>query len=67
MVPFSGGDGGGLVGTLTGSGGSLLGVVGLDLIRVTVEEEIGEDGPLLAAVDGSSETEHFSAEEVPNL
>lgn len=45
--------------------GGLLGVVGLDLIRVSVEEQVGEDGPSLS-VDGSSETEDLSAEEVPD-
>jgi hypothetical protein len=46
--------------------GGLFGVVGLDLIRVSVEEQVGEDGPSLS-VDGSSETEDLSAEEVPDL
>lgn len=46
--------------------GGLLGVVGLDLIRVSVEEQVGEDGPSLS-VDGSSETEDLSAEQVPDL
>ena len=53
-------------GVSSNESGGLLGVVGLDLIRVSVEEQVGEDGPSLS-VDGSSETEDLSAEEVPDL
>jgi len=52
-------------GVSSNESGGLLGVVGLDLIRVSVEEQVGEDGPSLS-VDGSSETEDLSAEEVPD-
>lgn len=46
-------------------GSGLLGVVGLDLIGVSVEEEIGENRPV-ASVDGASKTEDLSAEQVPD-
>ena len=53
-------------GVSSNESGGLLGVVGLDLIRVSVEEQVGEDGPSLS-VDSSSETKDLSAEEVPDL
>lgn len=59
------------VGTLlSGSGSSLLGGLTLNLLGVTVEEEVGEDVPTgrtgRASRNGASETEDFSAEEVPH-
>lgn len=55
---------------LSGSGSSLLGGLTLNLLGVTVEEEVGEDVPARrtgrASGNGASETEDFSAEEVPH-
>jgi len=67
-VPLSGN--GTLDGTLNGGvasngSGGLLGGLGLDLVWVSVEEQVREDGPRLTA-DGSSETEDLSAEQVPD-
>lgn len=70
-IPFT------ILGTLNGLSTSTVGSRGsssllsgftFDLLRVSVEEEIGEDGPAVGlTTDGSSETEDFSAEEVPDL
>jgi hypothetical protein len=59
---------GGLCGYLGRSGGGgLLGGLTLDLLRVTVEEEVGEDGPCLGSGEGSTQTENLTAEKVPDL
>lgn len=51
------------------SSGGLLGSLTLDLLRVTVEEQIRDDFPSGrsggSSGDGASESEDFSAEEVP--
>jgi hypothetical protein len=71
-LPFSTNSSGGLgsggvnITTLEGSGGgSLLGGLLLDLLGVSVEEEIGESVPLSSG-DGSLESEDLSGEEVPH-
>lgn len=69
----SSGRGGGSLGVgtlLSGSGSSLLGGLTLNLLGVTVEEEVGEDVPAgrtgRASGNGATETKDFSAEEVPH-
>jgi len=67
----TGGSGG--IGVLSGGlggGGSLLGGLTLNLLRVTVEEQVRENVPTVgtggSTGDGSLETENLSAEEVPH-
>lgn len=71
-LPFSRDSSGGLgsgsvnITTLKGSGGgSLLGSLLLNLLGVSVEEEIGESVPLSSG-DLTLESEDFSGEEVPH-
>lgn len=47
-------------------GGGLVGGLSLDLLWVTVEEQIREDGPCLGSGESTSQTEDLSAEEVPD-
>lgn len=73
LVNSCGSVGSGGVGvTALGSGGGsgLFGGLALNLLRVTVEEEVGEDVPALgtgrAAGNLALDTENFTAEEVPD-
>ncbi len=67
-VPVAGG-GGGLLGGLLGGlgGGGLVGGLALNLFRVAVEEQVGQDGPGLVAGEGAAQAEDFTAEQVPDL
>lgn len=60
---------GGLSGDLVGSGGDggLVSGFSLNLLRVSVEEQIGKNVPSVGtSTDGSPQSEDFSAEQVPN-
>lgn len=67
-IPFRLGNSG-LSGNLVGGsdGGGLVGGLSLDLLGVSVEEQIGENVPSVGtSTDGSSQSEDFSAEQVPD-